>query len=86
MTLHRMLFSILCFEDSKGDAKNYHSWSHRHWVIRTFKLFEGGLDFVEALLASDVRNNSVSKGPGLDNGAGLSVPFDADVCTIPTRM
>ncbi|KAG0717485.1 Protein farnesyltransferase/geranylgeranyltransferase type-1 subunit alpha [Chionoecetes opilio] len=40
------------------DAKNYHAWEHRQWALRTFKLFEGELDYVDRLLEEDVRNNS----------------------------
>ncbi len=40
------------------DAKNYHAWQHRQWVLDTFKLFEQEMEFVERLLEEDVRNNS----------------------------
>merc|ERR1740122_829063 len=40
------------------DCKNYHVWSHRHWVLKTYQCWEGELDFVEELLTSDIRNNS----------------------------
>jgi hypothetical protein len=44
------------------DAKNYHSWQHRHWAMERFGLFagpaEGGLDYVNRLLSEDIRNNS----------------------------
>lgn len=40
------------------DGKNYHAWQHRQWVIRTFKLWEGELEFVDSLLLKDLRNNS----------------------------
>lgn len=42
------------------DAKNYHIWSHRQWVLTTFAdiAFENELDFTDSLLAADVRNNS----------------------------
>ena len=29
------------------DAKNYHAWGHRQWVLRTFSLWSGELAFVE---------------------------------------
>lgn len=41
-----------------SDAKNYHAWQHRQWVIRTFNLYDQELEFVERLLEDDVRNNS----------------------------
>ena len=40
------------------DAKNYHVWSYRQWLVRHFDLWEGELGYVEALLREDVRNNS----------------------------
>jgi protein farnesyltransferase/geranylgeranyltransferase type-1 subunit alpha len=42
------------------DAKNYHVWSYRQWLVKTFDLWEKGeLEFTEEMLSSDVRNNSV---------------------------
>ena len=40
------------------DAKNYHAWQHRQWVLDTFKLFDNEIEFVERLLEDDIRNNS----------------------------
>jgi hypothetical protein len=40
------------------DAKNYHAWAYRQWVLGTYKLWEGELDFTEQLLREDVLNNS----------------------------
>lgn len=40
------------------DAKNYHAWQHRQWVISTYSLFSKELEFVEGLISNDVRNNS----------------------------
>mmetsp|Transcript_33318 Transcript_33318/g.53395 ORF Transcript_33318/g.53395 Transcript_33318/m.53395 type:complete len:349 (-) Transcript_33318:94-1140(-) len=43
----------------KGDAKNYHAWSHYHWLLRTYKLYEDELEYLEQkLLLFDSRNNS----------------------------
>ncbi|RDB27917.1 Protein farnesyltransferase/geranylgeranyltransferase type-1 subunit alpha [Hypsizygus marmoreus] len=45
----------------KVDAKNYHTWSYRQWLLAFFNdddLWAGELDFVDAMLAQDVRNNS----------------------------
>jgi len=45
----------------KTDPKNYHTWSHRQWVLAHFdqeELWAGEQPFVERLLAEDVRNNS----------------------------
>ena len=40
------------------DAKNYHVWSYRQWLVRHFSLWDSEIPFVEALLDADVRNNS----------------------------
>lgn len=40
------------------DAKNYHAWQHRQWVIKEFSLWEKELDYVDKLLTEDLRNNS----------------------------
>ncbi|RAL08945.1 bifunctional protein farnesyltransferase/protein geranylgeranyltransferase [Aspergillus homomorphus CBS 101889] len=42
------------------DSKNYHVWTYRHWLVRHFKLWDAPREIqdVEALLTSDVRNNS----------------------------
>ena len=41
------------------DAKNYHVWSYRQWMLRRFGLWEKGeLEFTEKLIEKDVRNNS----------------------------
>ncbi|XP_017063231.1 protein farnesyltransferase/geranylgeranyltransferase type-1 subunit alpha [Drosophila eugracilis] len=41
-----------------GDAKNYHAWQHRQWAIRSFKLYDDELNFVDRLICEDQRNNS----------------------------
>ncbi|XP_052851223.1 protein farnesyltransferase/geranylgeranyltransferase type-1 subunit alpha [Drosophila gunungcola] len=41
-----------------GDAKNYHAWQHRQWAIRSFKLYDDELSFVDRLICEDQRNNS----------------------------
>lgn len=40
------------------DAKNYHVWSYRQWLVRHFSLWDNELSYVESLLQADVRNNS----------------------------
>jgi len=42
----------------RGDAKNFHVWSHRQWLLKRFAIWEGELDYVESLLQADLRNNS----------------------------
>ena len=44
------------FED---DAKNFHAWCHRIWMIRRFHNVEGEFEFIEELLGYDIKNNSV---------------------------
>lgn len=41
-----------------NDAKNYHVWSYRQWLVRHFSLWDSELPYIESLLQSDVRNNS----------------------------
>lgn len=41
------------------DAKNYHVWSYRQWLVRRFELWDQGeLEATEKLIDEDVRNNS----------------------------
>ncbi|KAL9127431.1 MAG: hypothetical protein Q9217_003700 [Psora testacea] len=40
------------------DAKNYHVWSYRQWLVRHFSLWDTELPYIEMLLQQDVRNNS----------------------------
>lgn len=42
------------------DAKNYHVWSYRQWLVQRFGLWDSPREIaaVEALLEKDVRNNS----------------------------
>nr|CAD7432296.1 unnamed protein product [Timema monikensis] len=40
------------------DAKNYHAWQHRQWVLHKFNLFDNELAYVDTLLEEDIRNNS----------------------------
>lgn len=41
------------------DAKNYHVWSYRQWLVTRFSLpATDELPFIEALLQQDIRNNS----------------------------
>ncbi|RXW18993.1 hypothetical protein EST38_g6871 [Candolleomyces aberdarensis] len=44
------------------DSKNYHTWSYRQWLLAYFNdeedLWAKELDFVERMLAQDIRNNS----------------------------
>ena len=40
------------------DAKNYHAWQYRQWIISTFSLWDHELTYVDKLLTEDMRNNS----------------------------
>ena len=40
------------------DAKNYHVWSYRQWLVRRFDIWDAELPSIESLLEEDVRNNS----------------------------
>lgn len=44
----------------ESDAKNYHGWSHKIWLIERFELWGElrHIEFIETLLDNDVRNNS----------------------------
>ncbi|RPA92146.1 protein prenylyltransferase [Choiromyces venosus 120613-1] len=42
----------------RRDGKNYHVWSYRQWLVRRFAAWAGEVEFVDGLLAADVRNNS----------------------------
>ncbi|KAF7316368.1 hypothetical protein MIND_00155600 [Mycena indigotica] len=43
------------------DEKNYHTWSHRQWLLAFFNdegLWAGELDFIDTMVNRDLRNNS----------------------------
>ena len=40
------------------DAKNYHVWSYRQWLVRHFSLWDSEVPIINTLLAQDVYNNS----------------------------
>ncbi|KAF8393888.1 hypothetical protein HHK36_020086 [Tetracentron sinense] len=40
------------------DAKNYHAWSHRQWVLQALGGWEDELDYCQMLLEDDIFNNS----------------------------
>ena len=46
----------------RADAKNYHTWSFRQWILAHFndeeRLWAGERAYIEELLEQDVRNNS----------------------------
>ena len=41
-----------------ADAKNYHAWSHRGWVVARFGLWEEEKAYASRMIDADVRNNS----------------------------
>jgi len=42
----------------RKDAKNYHAWQHRQWVVSVFGGYNDELEYTTGLINSDVRNNS----------------------------
>ena len=43
----------------KEDAKNYHVWQYRQWLLEKFpSYYPQELEFVDSLIKNDVRNNS----------------------------
>jgi protein farnesyltransferase/geranylgeranyltransferase type-1 subunit alpha len=40
------------------DAKNYHVWSYRVWLVKRFNLWDSELPYLDDLISEDVRNNS----------------------------
>jgi protein farnesyltransferase/geranylgeranyltransferase type-1 subunit alpha len=52
------LTAHLLHEVEEADAKNYHVWSHRQWVVRTYDAWDRELGLVKTLLDLDFRNNS----------------------------
>ncbi|KAJ3010761.1 UNVERIFIED_CONTAM: CAAX geranylgeranyltransferase alpha subunit [Siphonaria sp. JEL0065] len=40
------------------DAKNYHAWSYRQWLVRKFNAWEQELEDIDNLIEQDCRNNS----------------------------
>jgi protein farnesyltransferase/geranylgeranyltransferase type-1 subunit alpha len=42
------------------DAKNYHVWSYRQWLVKRFDLFDKPeeLEWTHGMIEDDVRNNS----------------------------
>jgi protein farnesyltransferase/geranylgeranyltransferase type-1 subunit alpha len=42
-----------------SDAKNYHAWTYRIWLVERFQLWKDQMDFAENLLDDDVENNSI---------------------------
>jgi len=51
-------YTAAVFEE---DAKNYHAWSHRQWIVLTVNsptIWESELTYMNELITIDVRNNS----------------------------
>ncbi|KAJ1846266.1 CAAX geranylgeranyltransferase alpha subunit [Coemansia sp. RSA 2708] len=40
------------------DAKNFHAWSYRQWLVARYELWAQELAFVDTMISQDVRNNS----------------------------
>ncbi|KAJ2549530.1 CAAX geranylgeranyltransferase alpha subunit [Coemansia sp. RSA 1933] len=41
-----------------SDSKNFHAWSYRQWIVRTYGIWDQELAFIETMINEDVRNNS----------------------------
>ncbi|XP_062509975.1 protein farnesyltransferase/geranylgeranyltransferase type-1 subunit alpha-like isoform X3 [Corticium candelabrum] len=39
----------------ENDAKNYHTWSHRQWLIKQFHLWDGELDYVDSYVLGFIK-------------------------------
>ena len=40
------------------DAKHYHAWAHRQWLVRTHGCWDKEMTFTKELIKEDVYNNS----------------------------
>ena len=40
------------------DAKNYHAWSYRIWLVEEHGLWDVEFEFIEDLISEDPMNNS----------------------------
>ena len=51
------IFSTFSFIEDilEKDQKNYHAWQHRQWVLQTFNLWKGEIEYVDRLLQEDIR-------------------------------
>ncbi|KAI9816992.1 MAG: CAAX geranylgeranyltransferase alpha subunit [Phylliscum demangeonii] len=62
------------------DAKNYHVWSYRQWLVRRFDLWDSEMHDIEALLTRDIRNNSAWNHRWfIVVGRGGGAPVDGDI-------
>lgn len=53
---NELAYTAICLQD---DAKNYHVWQYRQWLIETYPEFRTKeLNFTHKLLEEDFRNNS----------------------------
>lgn len=65
------------------DSKNYHSWSHRQWLVRTVnsaRIWESEKEYCHTRILSDVRNNSAWNQRWFATHKGLPAPL----CTVET--
>jgi protein farnesyltransferase/geranylgeranyltransferase type-1 subunit alpha len=56
-------FISLMLED---DAKNYHAWAYRQWVVETYGLWNGELAFTEQLMSEVIQMHACASQPNLD--------------------
>ena len=56
ITYYLLLISVMRITSSlpspftKVDSKNYHAWAHRQWVVKTYQLYEGELEYTCKLI------------------------------------
>ena len=68
------------------DAKNYHAWSHRQYVLRSScdtsatstNLWQSDLSYTDTLISTDMRNNSAWNHRWFVTHRGLHVPLSPD--------
>ena len=50
----------------EDDAKNYHAWAYRQWVVETYGLWNGELAFTEQLMSEVIQIHACAIHPNLD--------------------
>ncbi|KAJ1995375.1 CAAX geranylgeranyltransferase alpha subunit [Coemansia spiralis] len=60
LVVHPVIRRELFFTSSaiESDSKNFHAWSYRQWLVRTYGVWEQELGFIDTMINEDVRNNS----------------------------
>lgn len=70
----------------EADAKNYHVWSYRQWLVKRFDMWDQGeLQDMERMIDDDVRNNSAWNHRFYIVNARCKLGRSADKSASPTR-